>query len=94
VVAPGVRVYSCVPPEKTPDGILHYSYMDGSSMATPHVAGAAALLMAAQPQAGVLEIINALKETAKHPSGPGGRPDNRWGFGMIQPLEALKALGK
>jgi subtilisin family serine protease len=92
VVAPGVQVFSCIPPEKTPDGTYEYSYMDGTSMATPHVAGVAALLMAAKPQARVPEIINALKDTAKHPSGTGGRPDNRWGYGVIQPLEAINAL--
>ena len=93
VVAPGVQVFSCIPPERTADGTYEYTYMDGTSMATPHVAGVAALLMAAKPQAQVPEIINALKDTAKHPSGTGGRPDNRWGYGVIQPLEALKALG-
>jgi hypothetical protein len=33
-VAPGVQVFSCVPPQKTPTGIYDYSYMDGTSMAT------------------------------------------------------------
>jgi subtilisin family serine protease len=93
VVAPGVQVYSCIPPERAPEGTFEYSYMDGTSMATPHVAGVAALLMAAKPQAQVPELINALKQTAKHPSGEGGRPDNRWGYGLIQPLDALRALG-
>ena len=39
VVAPGVQVFSCIPPEKRPDGVYEYSYMNGTSMATPHVAG-------------------------------------------------------
>ncbi len=93
VVAPGAQVYSCIPPEKRPDGTYEYSYMDGTSMATPHVAGAAALLMAAKPQVPVAEIMQALRETAYHPGGKQYRPDNRWGYGMIQPVEALKALG-
>ncbi|MCI0525101.1 MAG: S8 family serine peptidase [Acidobacteria bacterium] len=93
VVAPGAQVFSCIPPEKRHDGVFEYSYMNGTSMATPHVAGVAALLMAAKPDAPVTEIIRVLKETAKHPGGDGLRPDNRWGYGMIQPAKALRALG-
>jgi subtilisin family serine protease len=93
VVAPGVQVLSCIPPEKRPDGVFEYSYMNGTSMATPHVAGVAALLMAAKPEAPVGEIIRALKETAKHPDGASLRPDNRWGHGLIRPAKALRMLG-
>ena len=92
VVAPGAHILSCIPPQKTPQGVYEYSYLDGTSMATPHVAGVAALLMAANPQAPVSDIIAALKETAKHPDGEKRRPDNRWGYGLIQPVEALKSL--
>lgn len=93
VVAPGAQVFSCIPPQKMPEGTYEYTYMDGTSMATPHVAGVAALLMAARPEAQVSDIISALRETAKHPEGTLRRPDNRWGYGLIQPVEALKALG-
>ena len=92
VVAPGVQVYSSIPPEQTPQGTFEYTYMDGTSMATPHVVGVAALLMAAKPTAQVSDIMSVLKETAKHPDGNEKRPDNRWGYGLIQPEEALKAL--
>ncbi len=92
VVAPGVQVFSCIPPERTSTGTFEYSYMDGTSMATPHAAGVAALLMSAKPQAPVSDVIEAIKKTAKHPVGVEARPDNRWGYGMIQPLEALAAL--
>jgi subtilisin family serine protease len=93
VVAPGVQVFSCIPPEKRPDGVYEYSYMNGTSMATPHAAGVAALLMAACPDASVSDVIRALKETARHPEGDVLRPDNRWGYGLIRPMEALHALG-
>jgi subtilisin family serine protease len=92
VVAPGAQIYSCIPPFKGSNGNVEYTFMDGTSMATPHVAGVAALLMAAKPTAPVTEIIQALKETAHHPDGKDLRPCNRWGHGLIQPVEALKAL--
>ena len=93
VVAPGAQIYSCVPPDKQPDRTYTYAYLDGSSMAAPHVAGAAALLMAAAPNAPASDVMEALKVTARHPAGSARRPDNRWGYGMIQPVEALKILG-
>ncbi|WP_239649781.1 S8 family serine peptidase [Methylocucumis oryzae] len=92
VVAPGVQVYSCIPPEKRPGGVYEYTYMDGTSMATPHAAGVAALLMSACPDATPERIIEVLKETARHPQGVAKRPDNRWGQGFIQPLAAMQAL--
>ena len=93
VVAPGVQVYSCIPPTERPDNEYTYAYFDGTSMATPHVAGVAAVLMAARPEAQVADIVKALKDNAKHPAGKNQLPDNRWGYGLIQPTKALKALG-
>jgi len=94
LVAPGVEIYSCVPRHKDQSGTLQpaYAYMDGTSMATPHVTGVAALLMAAKPSIPIATIIEVLKETADHPDGMGLRPDNRWGYGIIHPVNAYKAL--
>jgi subtilisin family serine protease len=92
VVAPGAQVYSAIPPVLRPDGAYLFAYMDGTSMATPHVAGVAALLMAANPKASITDIYQAIKETALHPSGDDQRPDNRWGNGLIQPEQAMLAL--
>lgn len=92
VVAPGVQVLSSIPPVLRPGGAYFYSYMDGTSMASPHVAGVAALLMSAHPKTPVTDIMRVIKETAAHPGGAEKRPDNRWGCGMVQPVEALAAL--
>ena len=59
VIAPGVSVYSSIPTNK-------YTMMTGTSMATPHVAGAAALLMSAFPalKGKPAEVASILRETA------------------------------
>jgi subtilisin family serine protease len=92
VVAPGVQVFSTIPPVLRAGGAYFYSYMDGTSMATPHVAGLAALLMSAFPETPVTAIMEVIKETALHPGGSDHRPDNRWGYGVVRPAEALQAL--
>jgi subtilisin family serine protease len=92
VVAPGVQVLSAVPPVQQGDGPYQHAYMNGTSMATPHAAGVAALLMSAKPLTPARAIIEVVKATAKHTSQT-NRPDNRWGYGLVQPVEALKALG-
>ena len=91
IAAPGAQVYSCIPPEQRPNGTFAYTYMDGTSMACPHVAGVAALLMSANPDASATDVLKALKETAIHPRGE-SRPDNRWGYGMVQPVAALELI--
>lgn len=91
VVAPGVDILSCVP-STNERNIDEYRYMDGTSMAAPHVAGIVAILMAACPTKSVAEIFQALRETAEHPAGQARRPDNRWGYGMVRPLDALQSL--
>jgi subtilisin len=53
VVGPGVGVLSCVPGNK-------YEEMDGTSMATPHLAGLAALLFQAVPDATAEAVEQAL----------------------------------
>lgn len=46
IAAPGVDIYSTVPSTIDPSG---FEYMSGTSMATPHVSGAAALILADSP---------------------------------------------
>lgn len=58
IAAPGLNILSLGLSDNGKDAPLER--MDGTSMAAPHVAGAAALIKAAFPQAGVTEIKNRL----------------------------------
>ena len=62
LVAPGVDVISCTPGKG-------YIALSGSSMATPHVAGLAALLLQAKPAATASELEDAIVSSCKLPSG-------------------------
>ena len=55
--APGVGIYSCMPGSS-------YGYMDGTSMACPHVAGAAALIWSFAPDMTYAEVKDVLMSTA------------------------------
>jgi subtilisin family serine protease len=82
LVAPGVDVISAKPG----GGVQS---MDGTSMATPHVAGVAALLWQAVPTATVDQLEQALVSTA---SVLPGVPSLRQGAGLVNPARALQAL--
>ena len=80
VTAPGVGILSSLPPSEGTFGTL-----DGTSMAAPHVSGAAALLMERHPSWTVEEIKSALVQTGDPVFVPGGKeaPSTREGGGMI-----------
>ncbi len=59
LLAPGSSIYSSVP------GVNTFAYKSGTSMATPHVAGAWAVLKSAMPKASVSKVLNALLMTGK-----------------------------
>ena len=80
VTAPGVSILSSVPAH---DG--SWSFFDGTSMASPHVAGAAALLLQRHPGWTVAQVKSALVSTGGPVTGASGREvaPTREGGGMI-----------
>jgi subtilisin family serine protease len=80
VSAPGVSILSSVPAH---DGL--WDYFDGTSMASPHVAGAAAVLRQRHPAWTVAQIKSALVLTGNPVRGSAGREvlPTREGGGMI-----------
>ena len=68
-----------------------YEAWNGTSMATPHVAGIAGLLRAHNPSATNAEVRNALTSTAED-LGIAGR-DDAYGHGLVDAAAAFVALG-
>lgn len=85
LTAPGVNVLSTLPNAA-------YGTMSGTSMATPHVAGVAALVWSNHKQCGPLEIANALKKSALDLGAPGYDVDNGWG--LVQAPAAMEYLAR
>lgn len=83
VSAPGVDIYSTVPGNR-------YASMSGTSMASPHVAGAAALLMQAFPSANALDIWHFLILGSDDQGVKG--PDSRFGHGAINLLQSYHLM--
>ncbi|MDD1652287.1 MAG: S8 family serine peptidase, partial [Methanomicrobiales archaeon] len=81
LAAPGVEILSTF---TWPDYYEHtYEYLSGTSMASPHVVGLAALILSANPGMPPAEIRRRLVEFARD-AGPTGR-DWDFGFGIPQP---------
>ena len=82
VVAPGQNVYSSW-------NASNWLYMSGTSMATPHVAGLAALLMSRNPALTVPEVEAIIKNTSEDKGAAGF--DTLYGWGRINLRNALVA---
>lgn len=89
--APGVDIYSCA-------GKKGWAYESGTSMATPHVAGAVALLLSKLPGQGAsalrslhgserAEVLQNLLVGSVNELGENGQ-DHRYGWGRLNVLDA------
>ncbi|MEU4802121.1 type VII secretion-associated serine protease mycosin [Actinosynnema sp. NPDC023587] len=66
------------------------SRIQGTSYASPYVAGVVALVRQRFPDLDARQVMDRIKATAQHPGNPGGR-DHKVGAGMINPVAALTA---
>jgi len=87
VTAPGTGILSTYPAAMTSQGYAPYMYMSGTSMATPHVASAAALVLAKWPTCSPDRVQGRLQATARR-LGTTGR-NNNFGYGLIDPAKAV-----
>ena len=87
VAAPGYAIYSTFNNLSNTYG--GYSYKSGTSMAAPHVAGLAGLLLSQNPALTVSQIRSIVQETAVDLGTPGR--DDTFGYGRIDAFAALQA---
>ncbi len=85
VAAPGVNVRSSLPGGA-------YGESNGTSMATPHVAGLAALMLQADPSLNVGQIEAIIKDTALPLGSP--IPNNDYGRGRIDAYAAVTSVAE
>lgn len=85
VGAPGTKTWSATAEDGT------YAAWQGTSMASPHVAGAVALLLSEHAGLTPLEVKNQLEQTA-HPGAYGPGFTEELGYGIIDVVDMLGSL--
>ncbi|KAL0446954.1 UNVERIFIED_CONTAM: Subtilisin-like protease SBT4.4 [Sesamum latifolium] len=95
VTAPGVEILAAYSPKESPsnyhfdDRSVKYTIVSGTSMACPHVAGAAAYVKSMHPNWSPSAIKSALMTTAiPMSSGRGKHTEFSYGAGHINPVKA------
>lgn len=69
--------------------VTDYSALDGTSMASPHVAGVVSLILSAKPKLTPAEVRQLLKATATPLREP--NTNNEWGAGLVNAEKAVTA---
>lgn len=91
VIAPGENIWSTLPYNKT-------GYMSGTSMAAPHVAGLAALILSVNPNLTGKQVVAIIEKTARKVPGysytnstehRNGTWNNETGYGLCDAYTAL-----
>jgi subtilisin family serine protease len=88
--APGVGIVSTTPTYSFPHGVTNYDAFDGTSMATPHVSAAAALVLAKTPTLTPSQVIDKLRRSAARVPGMKTRPNTTIGWGRLDIEAALR----
>ncbi len=85
LVAPGADLLG---PGAGGDGLI--LGRSGTSFATPFVTGVAALVRAYRPGLTAAQVLHRVEVTADHPAGP--LPDPQYGWGVVNPYQAVTAV--
>lgn len=89
VAAPGVSIYSTLPNHTNAIGTLNYGSLSGTSMASPYVAGLAALIWPTTFGGSNMNVRKQIEGTADKIAGTG----KQWTYGRINALRAVTSLG-
>ena len=68
-----------------------YIGQQGTSMASPHLAGVVALMLQANPTLDYDGVMEILRETARSDAQTGAAPNNRFGAGRVDAYNAVRA---
>ena len=82
ISAPGVNIRSCLPGGS-------YAPWNGTSMATPHVAGAVGIICQKNPNLSTTDLYNILLDNVDEPTGGAPYPNNNYGWGRLNVWNAL-----
>lgn len=96
IMAPGGDVRRDDNGDGRPDGVLSmvhggYAFYNGTSMAAPHVAGVAALLLACDPSLSPAQVSQRISSSARQRSAAQGCPAGKCGAGLLDAVAAAKA---
>ena len=83
LIGPGAAVWSSVPNQQLRS-------LSGTSMATPHITGLAALLLQHRPEMPIADLEKAILASCKRPTGISTLRGNK---GVPDGVDALAALG-
>lgn len=97
LAAPGYVIYSArsfdAPTGNYPFGLVpgndNYAILAGTSMATPHATGIAALVWESNPALTGAQMRERLRRTVSPPPDNSAPPNNTWGTGMVNALQAI-----
>lgn len=102
ITAPGCLIISAVSNNDASGNLMYaeynenfgrynqYGYMQGTSMASPFVAGIVATWLQAYPQLTPEQLHEIVQNTARKDSFTATAPDSNWGYGKINALDGLR----
>jgi subtilisin family serine protease len=88
LLAPGVDILAAAKDNKG------YNSYNGTSLATPHVAGAAALMLSKNSSLTPAQIRQILDDTARKVSAMSGNFDEKYGYGILDVAAAMAKVEK